>query len=382
MSRFCPQRSQSHPAGDATATITRSDLGRSIDAAVTWGTQRLSHDVQQLDNFGRPITDTISLPPDSGNTDTHPSSTTTAYNPMGWKQFVSELGNAAGTTYSGFDPYGRPSLIVAADGSSTSLGYTGARIVTRTQKVWNGTGLEIAATTREDYDGLGRLRQIEDPMWKYFDNPTPPQHQLGVTTRYTYEVGGRLTVVHQRTATGADQERDFIYDGRGFLVKERHPELGYINPQDNKQYNDTTYYKYDARGNVTTATTPTGEIGYEYDEAGRLLKVTSGPRLARFTLKTYQYGTSGSETGKVTQSVAYNYRYPSACTAYGVEEDYTHDSNGRVQQVATSLCEGCSPGQAGTSRGQWTQSYAWDGAGRLTGVTYPTCVPAGSCAPE
>jgi len=110
--------------------------------------------------------------------------------------------------------------------------------------------------------------------------------------------------------------------------------------------------------------TPTGTVLSKYDEASRLLSVAS----PLVTLKQFTYGTTGSDAGKLKESSAFNYRMGSSCSSTEVRQDYTYDpTTGWLASEATSLWQGAAPLEA------WNQAYAYDGAGRITAVTYPSC---------
>ncbi|HEY6320852.1 MAG TPA: hypothetical protein VJA16_04770, partial [Thermoanaerobaculia bacterium] len=152
---------------------------------------------------------------------------------LGWKTFESEPSSSPGTkgtTYQNYDPFGRPGMTVAADGKPTYFTYHGTRAVVRTERVWNGTR-EAPVLTTDEYDGLGRLRQVKEPD--------------GTSTRYAYDTEGNLEMVTSLDGAGHHQLRTFHYDGRGFLTREVQPESG------------ISTYQYDALGNVIKRTTPT-----------------------------------------------------------------------------------------------------------------------------
>jgi hypothetical protein len=72
------------------------------------------------------------------------------------------------TVYSGFDPFGRPTIITPPDGTShnITLAYLGTRQVTRTLKVFSDSGgtpaTECDAVTTELYDHQGRLLKLTE----------------------------------------------------------------------------------------------------------------------------------------------------------------------------------------------------------------------------
>jgi RHS repeat-associated protein len=312
-----------------------------------------------LDGFGKPVRDEVMLPANVT------SAAITTYNAMGWRTYVSERSanpaaptpaqaNCAkavkGTQYCNHDPFGRPATILRADGKSTTLSYQGGRVITRTNRVWTGTK-NLLVTTREEYDGLGRLRLIKDPN--------------GIWTRYNYDVSGSLAAVTSNSTGANSQQRTFLYDGRGFLTEERQPESGKIS------------YQYDAKGAVTMKATPTGTLFFDYDAAGRLTKVSS-PRSPR--LRELHYEPTGSSAGKLKQAQAFNDRFVgNICTRFEVRQDFTyHPTHGRLMSEETTLLQD----NLAQPLEKWSQTYAYDGAGRVTQVTYPSCILNCSAQPR
>jgi RHS repeat-associated protein len=142
-------------------------------------------------------------------------------------------------------------------------------------------------------------------------------------------------------------------DASGFLVSETNKESG------------TTTYQHDVRGILIQKQTPTGNLLMQVDEAGRLLGVMSpqGTLLRQFT-----YGTTGTDTGKLMEAQAFNFRMGSSCSSTEVRQQYFYDATtGRLASEATFLLQGTSQLES------WTQSYTYDGAGRITQVHYPSC---------
>ena len=127
----------------------------------------------------------------------------------------SGTGTIKKTTFSDFDPFGRPLTITPPDGSAhnVTIAYTGERRVERTAKVGTTrTGSvvnETSVTTTDLYDGVGRL-------WKRTEPSSPSG--TDVTTVHTYDAFGRLR--NASTTSGVTQVRDWSYDGRGFLLSE------------------------------------------------------------------------------------------------------------------------------------------------------------------
>lgn len=340
----------STPQGDATTSMTYflDPLPPVVDSSVAFpGGSALEHATWRFDGLGRLFRDEVQQPGGAS------SPVVTQYNAVGWKRFVSERGSAGqGTTYALYDPFGRPGQITTADNKKTTLFYSGISLTTRTSRVWDGKA-EVPVTTKEWYDALGRLRQVQEPN--------------GTRTRYLYDAGGRLINVANNT-TGTSQTRSFTYDGRGFLIKERQPESGLVT------------YQYDAKGRVTQKNQPAGPatgpeqrvtLFYTYDTAGRPSTIKS----TRSSLTSLTYGTSGISTGKLTLAQAFNDRLVgSVCTRFEVQQGFVYNpTHGRLETQTTTVKQGT------LQVDSWSQTYQYDGAGRMTTVNYPCPSSPSSC---
>lgn len=336
------------PRGDATAVVSYQLSDMAPPRVTRTVGQTLEQETWLLDGLGRTVEDAVILPGGAAAT------TATSYNALGWKTYVSEPASGAGTSFQGYDAFGRPGKVTSADRKVTYLGYTGARTVSRTEWIQqrtqqqdaNGnlvwvTG-EMPAIGKETYDGRGHLLEVRDP------NAT--------LTHYHYDAGGRLDAV--LTAVGSSsQVRSFKHDGRGFLVREVSPEGG------------AASYRYDARGNVTQKSTAAGTVFSAFDAAGRLVGVSAPSGSAAARLKELDYDTAPNGFGKLATAHAYNWRSADACAVpFEVREDLAYDPNhGRLSQETTTLLHG-------GALEQWVQSYLYDGAGRITQTAYPSCL--------
>jgi YD repeat-containing protein len=161
-----------------------------------------------------------------------------------------------------YDSVGRPDTITSPDGHVATVEYPdGPRTTRRTVMVKTldqSSGNETAATSVETYDSFGRLVSAEDPV-----------HTIA---SYQYDSADRL--INVSVASGPAQVRTFNYDGRGFLLSESHPELGFT----------TFHYTYDSRGhvlmkNVFINNQPRMDLifnlRYTYDAAERLSELDS-----------------------------------------------------------------------------------------------------------
>ncbi|MFL6193889.1 MAG: RHS repeat-associated core domain-containing protein, partial [Thermoanaerobaculia bacterium] len=290
------------------------------------------------------------------------SSRIIAYNEMGWKASVSEMGTTTKkTSYLNYDPFGRPATIQPPDGSAhnVTLSYSGTRSVSRTVKVataYNtstGTATEASATTTETYDRQGRLIQVTEPN--------------GVITKYEYDIGNRLKRVCQNASgTTCGQERLFTYDNRGFLTSEKHPEKG-------ASGNGTvTYQSYDSQGHFRRMIDGPNDLTYTYDRAERVTQVRETGGLQR-TLKGYTYATDNPlgnyRKGKVLTAQRYNYHVVNGgSNTVLITETYTYGGReGRVSQRDTQTSV-----NGGTNE-SFTQSFAWNELGDQATIDYPLC---------
>lgn len=290
-----------------------------------------------------------------------------AYNALGWKKSVSELGSDGvgdgmlpGTQFQNFDTFGRPTRIRPADyttanGHEINLSYAGNRVVARTVKVGTSAGSESSATTVETYDGLGRLVKV--------DEPAGPGGAT-VSTAYTYDVGHRLASVAQ-TSGSTTQNRSFNYDRRGFLISETHPEKGAAG-------NGTvSYANYDAHGHprLKQDGSAARTVYYGYDSAERVTELRAGSSGGAL-LKRYTYDTgTGRGAGKL--AVAEGYNYLLGVTAL-VQETYAYTGiEGRTSVKTTQLFVDGSP------RERFDLGVSYDQAGNVTGMAYPQCSGGG-----
>jgi len=327
-------------------------------ACVSWSDSLVASAVQ-YDGLGRPYlakqllpsTDAVCTPGGCWN------QRLTSYSAMNWITSVSELqpsgaSSVVGTTYSAFDPFGRPGSIQAADGSTASLQYLGARQVSRTVSV-NGN----AATTTQTYDRQGRLWKVQEPTG-------------GAIAQYSYDSGNRLTGVNMTGGTAA-QTRAFAYDGRGFLEQETLPELG---PGTITYGSSATQPYYDAAGNALRRFDGVSHLVFSFDRAGRLTQVQTadGSWHATGTLRTFSFGpTNGAGNwakGMLSQAAG--------TTAFDggtavVTESYTYGGTaGAISQKSTEV------NVTGTTAGDFDltfgQSFTWNDLGHLASQSYPS----------
>ncbi|HEY0157368.1 MAG TPA: hypothetical protein VGF28_08800, partial [Thermoanaerobaculia bacterium] len=261
-----------------------------------------------------------------------------------------------------YDGQGRVVTVVQPDGSRTEVEYkTGTKLSGRgkrtTSKVATGpltsTNPQTDVTVEEKSDGFGRLVQV-----------TENAGATGVVTNYAYDVQDRLL-----TVTMGEQTRQFDYDGAGLLTSETHPET-----------DAATTFKYDARGHVTTRTTPTGAVvSFDYDKAERLITVSdAGGKLKQFFFD--RSATDGS-MGKLDRAIRYN-RHPNLAGGLAkVEEKFHYEGpGGRVSRKVTTVAIG--PEAAPAEKYEFAESYEYEALGETWKITYPGCTSGcGSFSP-
>jgi len=221
-------------------------------------------------------------------------------------------------------------------------------------------------------------------------------------------VGGRLTrVCLDREGQACGQIRRFLYDHRGFLTQERHPEIGttesaaaflpseIVDPDGFEEIeaadagNDWTYYTHDARGNVLTKRLEGStdfDLDYFYDGAGRLIRVAENRGGNPRPLKDFFYGYENSgvdmRRGKLVQARRHNWiRKVTPLEALIIDpEDKDDDAvitevfkyegrDGRVSARQTRY----------NFRGEtyaFNLSQTYDQLGNVNALTYPQCVQA------
>lgn len=318
-----------------------------------------------FDAFGRVWKERQLLPNGTLNT------RETLYDAAGHKASVSEVQAGSPTKkteFLSYDAFGRPKTIRPADGAThdVTFVYKGTRVVERTTKVGTsqsgGTVSEHPSTTTERYDRQGRLWHVEEPSGA---------GGALITTTYGYDVGNRLKSVTTPAASGS-QSRSFIYDQRGFLLSETHPEKGATG-------NGTvTYSNYDARGHAGRKTDGPNDLAFIYDPAERLTKVNvyvtngTGPPLKDFS---YASANNGADRRLGKLRVATRYNYVAGITVK-VDETYVYSGRqGRVSQKDTATIVNPQPGSpAGDS---FTQTFAYTPLGQPGSVSYPLCTHAG-----
>jgi YD repeat-containing protein len=267
------------------------------------------------------------------------------------------------TTY---DSLGRIHSAKNPDQFVTNYAYVGAAQITRNQPLDQSS----IAVWIEQYDGLGRLVSVEDPV-----------HTKGL---YTYDAVDHLTVATVKDTLQRPQTRNFVYDNRGLLTSESHPESGQVS------------YQYDAHGHVLSRSRQQKsafDLQYDYDGAERPLHVLS--RVAAGSdsfrkLKEYVYGDSNSTfntnvdylTGRLSIATRHNYQ---PIGDVQVSEAYHYaDDAGRLTNRTTSIFLDSGPVIPGIHcattpdpqcvlKQSLSQAQGYNELGLTSSMTYPGC---------
>jgi RHS repeat-associated protein len=305
----------------------------------------------------------------------------TDYDTSGRKAAVSEWQTDNGSqplfrTVFSYDSFGRPLTMTPPEGAhhATTFFYRGARQAERTVQVRTGgdasTILESPSTTISTYDGLGRLRSISEPSGTSDAWSTPSA--VPTLTEYSYDAGDRLTKV----VVGGLQTRTFVYDRRGLLTMETHPEAEPI-----------VYSDFDARGHAWKkwqgAASGIFNLSSVFDRAERLRSISETrytrsdesvcggpePGCSQRLLKRWTYATDNLPAG-CTSGPNCDYRRGKLTQAFRdsiralVVEDLAYAGRGgRVSMKSI-----------GFVNWRYELSQTYTELGDVATLTYPRCV--------
>jgi RHS repeat-associated protein len=303
----------------------------SVTAGVPIQGTNVQNNITTVDGFGRPVTQKI-----TDGTTTY-SIVATQYDPLGRPYMGSNpyTSSAQYWTTAQFDVLGRATKTVLQDSSATTFSYA-----TNTATV-----TDPALKTRKSVaDGLGRMTSVYEP------DPSNG-NSLTVQTSYAYNILDQLTVV-----TEGSQTRTYVYDDLGRVTKTTTPEAGTLCIG---SVTGTTCNAdgYDSFGNLLKRTDARGVLtSYGYDNLNRLSTIsynvgTSGVTATPGVTLTYDQGGSAAfALGRLTNM------------ADGVgSETYTYNLLGEMTQLQKLI-----------GATTYTTSYAYNLAGELSSITYPS----------
>jgi RHS repeat-associated protein len=320
--------------------------------------------ISAYDAAGRPLT----------MTDPNGLVTQLTYDPRG--RLLSRSVGTEVTSYT-YDGVGQLLKTTLPDGSFTSYTYDPAhRLTGVTDNLGNSITYTLDAvgnsTKEETHDPANVLART---LSRQFDALSRLAALLGAqnqTTSFRYDANGNLTGIIDPLANSTSRSFDALNrllvstDPAGGTVK-----LAY-DPNDNltsvtDPLNHPTLYGYDGLGNRTQTISPdTGTSQNTFDAAGNLLSTTDAAgRVATYTYDALNRITQANFTG--TTAITFTYDQGTNGIGHltqmtnGPITNWKFDNHGRItlksqQTGAVSL----------------TTGYAYDAAGRLTAVTYPS----------
>ena len=247
------------------------------------------------------------------------------------------------TEYS-YDTNGRLDEITNPDDTTTEFAYDTADNLTTVTD-------ELANDTVYAYDSLARVTSITDresavTSFEYdaAGQRTKVTDDLGNETTYTYNSRGWLTKTTRPDPDGAGSltapETEYTYDVRGNMTG---TEAAWMDGSGLLTY---TYDAADRRTQMSSGPAGSDETDYEYDDLGRLIKLTDPTDQET----VYEYDAVGQLTKAIRDVV---YMDPPE----GPTTEYTYDAAGRLTQV--------------TDPRGYDTDYTYDDRGQLTKVELP-----------
>ncbi|MEM7357135.1 MAG: RHS repeat domain-containing protein, partial [Acidobacteriota bacterium] len=305
----------------------------------------------ELDAYGRSRVERATLP---GNAWTE---RITERNARGWATAVSQWGDTTRRTeFLDFDAFGRAHTIRPPDGAAhdVKLFYLGDRQITTETKIALDDGEAYVARINES-DSYGRLRRVEEGSG---------EGGAMAATTYAYDVASRLTRIQS-----GEQNRLYLFDNRGFLLSEQHPEVGAGN-------GSVSYRSFDAAGLAHRMTDAARDLSYTYDFMGRPTKVrdlSKGKRL----ISSWEYDLgAGFGLGKVYRANHVNYldapwNNPGE-EPLSVRHTYRYEGLGGALDSRDTHFFWSLPTVA------FRSEYRYDELGNLDQLSYPRCI-SGNC---
>jgi RHS repeat-associated protein len=297
--------------------------------------------VSDLDGLGRLIQTQLTTDPDGI------TYADTTYDAWGRKHTASNpYRSTSDPTYGiityGFDALSRPTSVTDPDGLTVTMLYSG-NIITVTD--------EAGKSRKSQSDGLGRLTNVwEDPAG------------LNYLTTYGYDVLGNLISVVQN----GSRNRSFTYDSLSRLTSATNPESGMI-CYGTVSGGTCQNNGYDPNGNVVTKT-----------DARNITTTATYDPLNRMTGKTYSDGTPqvvyGYDISNPFGEAATNpvgrlvQVWTGANPQFAAWTAFSYNSTGRLITQWNCL----SFPWASTCPAIYTTSLAYDLAGHVTQMTYPS----------
>lgn len=226
---------------------------------------------------------------------------------------------------------------------ANTLAQTRSRVYSNLNRLFQELGA-AGQTTEYSYDNQGNVLTVKDPLNHTTSNQYDPLNRVrqvtdpnaGVT-QYAYNGLDQLTQVTDPRALVTT----YAKDGLGNLNLQVSPDTG------------LTTNTYDAAGNLLTQTDAKGQLTtYAYDALNRISSITFNDG----STQTYAYDQGTNGIGRLTGITETD---PSSQVTSQIA--YAYDPRGRVLSETRTVA-----GQ------QYVTSYAYDSAGRLSSLTYPS----------
>ncbi|MER8188653.1 DUF6531 domain-containing protein [Kitasatospora sp. NPDC094015] len=375
---------------DVVGNVLTSTSPAPVSATNTWTYDTANHVTSHKDARGNTTTYTYN----TGNqltatTDPAGGRTTYTYGSLG--MLATLTSPRGGTTAYGYDTAGNRTSVTTPLGAKTTFAYdTAGRVTAKTDPRGNAGGASpaaytttytyepggqlaavaepLAGPTTYSYDADGQLATVKDPLgnattytYDAAGNRTSTKDAAGNTTTSTFDWTGRPTSVTD--ALGHKTTSTYDKNGRPATVVTARGNAAGASPA---AY--TTTFGYDANGNRTSVTDPTGAVtATTYDEVNRPVTVTDP--LGNTTTRTYSpTGQVVTVTDPTSARTTYGYdpldRLTSVTDPLGKTTSFGYDAGSNRTSATTSL----------GNRTTWT----FDTDERLTSVVDPRGNAAGS----
>ncbi|MGP4044768.1 DUF6531 domain-containing protein [Streptomyces sp. 2A115] len=319
-------------------------------------------------------------------------------------QVVSARGNIAGADASkytwkiGYDKVGNRKTVTDPLGKTTAFTWdTDNRPLSTTDPLnhTRSVAYDDNGSVTKTTDGLGHgTTLVYDDNNRLLSSKT----WAGYLTSYEYDDDGNLAA----EVSPETERTTYGYDDDGHLASTVDPR-GNVTGADPAKY--TSAYGYDPAGNPTSVTDPLGhqtktgydavgnvtsvtdagskQTAYEYDELGRPTKVIA-PDTGTTSLTYDAAGFLGTSTDANTNTTTYGHNSEGQLTSvknplaktvsyeYDLDGNRTKVTNARAQTITTTVDARNLPMQVTYSDGTPAQTYTYDDASRITGVTDAT----------
>ncbi len=285
---------------------------------------------------------------DRVTTETLPSGRTTSYSytPAGELAATTDPGGLT-STYS-YDPLGNLTQVQLPGSGTYDFGYdTAGNLATQTDPLGNQTSYDI--------DPEGRLLSTTAPSGTTVSSTYDPlgrevTRTSGATTRgYTYDDAGRLTGATTTQAGSQTTALAFTYNTRGLLAS-------------SSDTAGATTYQWDAAGQPTSITPPTGgALDFTYNAVGDVASIRGSVNLD-YAYNKQGWLTSRTQTG-ATSNATTTYTYDNAgrplMASINGAAKATWNDDGQMATSYLTLSGVTNPAEG-------TTTYTRDQSGRLT----------------